>query len=178
MPTYAFTDLDHVIDEVHALFDAWADAGTFRAVLGDDGLEVLRLAVHEWVANLVQHASFPSGPRIEMAVGVEGDAVRCAIADSSAGFDMATQLERQRAVLDGPGPSERGRGLLMMIRSTDALTFCPAGGGHLQTITFLVRDPGSDFFEGLFRPEDLQADPSLIRSLGDGQADGVPDPPR
>jgi len=178
MPTYAFTDLDCVIDDVHALFDAWADDGTFRAVLGEDGLEVLRLAVHEWIANLVQHASFPCGTRIEVALGVEGNAIRCAIADSSAGFDMATQIERQRAVLDAPAPSERGRGLLMMIQSTDGLTFRPADPDHFQAISFLVRDPGHDFFAGLFRPEDLQADPSLARSMGDGVADGVPKPPR
>ena len=164
MPTHAFTDLDTAVDELHALFDRWARQGTFEAVLGIDGLAVLELAVHEWVANLVQHAAFPRGVRIEMTVSVEGDAVRCVVTDTSAGFDMAAQVERQRAVLTGPGPSERGRGLLMMIQSTDDLAFRPADGGP-QTVSFLVRDPGDDLFEGLFRADDLAYDPAH----GDGQ---------
>ena len=189
MPTYAFTDLDRVTDQIHALFDGWVVAGAFSSVLCADGVEVLRLAVHEWVANLVQHAHFPDAPRIELAVAVEDDGVRCRLVDSSAGFDLATQLKRQRLILEAPAPSERGRGLLMLITSTADLTYAPAGPGGPQRLTFVVRDPGEDFFKALFRPEDLATDPTFARSIdsfarsiggppsGDGQGGrGLPHP--
>ena len=178
MPTHAFSDLDHVIDEVHALFDAWTEAGTFDGALSEAGLEVMRLAVHEWIANLVQHAVFPDETRIELSVGVETDGVRCRIADSSCGFDFVGQIERQQAVFEAPAPSERGRGLLMLVTSTDDLGFVAAGPNRRQAVSFVVRDPDSAFFADLYRPEDLADDPSLARSLGDGQAGHVPDPAR
>ena len=165
MRTYTFTHLDGVVDRVHALFDGWAEAETFSPVLNADGIEVLRLAVHEWVANLVQHAAFPCGPRIDLTVGVEGDGVRCVLTDSSAGFDMATQIERQKSILDAPAPSERGRGLLMLITSTEDLSYAPAGPTGPQRLSFVVHNPGDDFFAVLFRPEDLATDPAFARSM-------------
>ena len=170
MPTHAFTDLDAVTDQVHDLFDGWSRDAAFAPALGPDGVEVLRLAVHEWVANLVQHATFPSGARIEMTVEPEGDAVRCVLVDSSVGFDLATQIEHQQSVMDAPAPSERGRGLLMLVTSTDDLSYAPAGPTGPQRLGFLVRDPGEDFFASLFRPEDLAQDPTFARSMGDGRA--------
>ena len=167
---HVFTDLDAVTDQVHALFDGWAHAGTFATALGTDGADVMRLAVHEWVANLVQHARFPGDVEITLEARAEGDGVRCAIEDTSRGFDLAGQIERQRSVMDAPAPSERGRGLLMLVSSTSGLAYRPAGDGVRQRIEFVVRDPGADFFAALFRPEDLAADPSLARSMGDGRA--------
>ena len=174
---HSFTRLDQVTDQVHALFDAWAEAGTFASVLGEDGIEVLRLAVHEWIANLVQHATFPGPPHIELAVEIDGDGVRCTIEDSSVGFDLATQIERQQTILDAPAPSERGRGLLMLVTSTDDLSYRAASATTRQRVSFVVHNPGEDFFAALFRPEDLAADPSFARSMGDGQVgDDLPHP--
>lgn len=166
---HAFTNLQTVTDEVHALFDGWAQAGTFASALGADGIEVMRLAVHEWIANLVQHATFPGSVEITLAVGVEGDGVCCAIEDSSAGFDLPTQIEHQRSIMDAPAPSERGRGLLMLVTSTEDLTYRPAGDGQRQRITFQVHNPGDAFFAAFFRPEDLATDPTFAQSMGDGQ---------
>ena len=167
---HAFSCLDTITDEVHALFDGWAADRTFATVLGEDGIEVLRLAVHEWIANLVQHATFPGEAVVTLAIGVEGDGVRCAIEDTSAGFDLLGQVEAQKSVMDAPAPSERGRGLLMLISSTTDLTYRPAAGGDRQRISFRVLNPGQDFFASLFRPEDLAADPTFARSMGDGRA--------
>ncbi len=160
---HRFTRLDSAIDELHALFDAWDAHGTLAPTLDDDGSSVLRLAVHEWIANLVQHAAFPDGPEILLDVHVEADAVRCVIEDASVGFDFAGQVETQHAVLDGPAPSERGRGLLMLITCTEALSFRPAARGGRQRISFCVRaGTGAALFEPLFRPEDLADDFSLL----------------
>ena len=175
MPTFVFTDLDRVTDQIHAVFDEWTAQRAFAPALGRDGVEVLRLAVHEWVANLVQHAHFPEGPRIELDVRAEAHGVRCVLVDTSVGFDLATQIEHQQSILDAPAPSERGRGLLMLVTSTDDLTYAPAGPDGPQRLAFVVRDPGEDFFAALFRPEDLAADPTFAQSIGgDGQAGGAP----
>lgn len=163
MPQFHFSQLDHAIDEVHALFDQWAESGALDGSLDEDGASVLRLAVHEWVANLVQHAAFPAGARITLAIEPGPSVVRCAIEDSSVGFDFAGQIEQQHAILDAPAPSERGRGLLMLITCTEALTFRPAADGHGQRIAFSVRKgTGAALFEPLFRPEDLADDFSLV----------------
>lgn len=163
MPQFHFTRLDHAIDEVHALFDAWAENGALDGSLDEDGASVLRLAVHEWVANLVQHAAFPAGARITLEIEPGKSVVRCAIEDSSVGFDFAGQVEQQHAILDAPAPSERGRGLLMLITCTEALSFRPATDGHGQRIAFSVRTgTGAALFEPLFRPEDLADDLSLV----------------
>ena len=171
MPQHTFTRLDEVIDNVHALFDAWNETGALAPALDDDGASVLRLAVHEWVANLVQHAAFPHGVEVVVSVTVEGDAVQCAVEDSSVGFDFAGQVERQSAILDAPAPSERGRGLLMLITCTEDLTFRPATSGARQRISFRVRSGfGAALFAPLFREEDLAHDFSLADTLPDAGA--------
>ena len=64
MPTTAFTDLDRAVDRLHAICDGWTDDGPIAHLLGADGMHVLRLTLHEWVANLVQHASFAAEAEI------------------------------------------------------------------------------------------------------------------
>ena len=187
VPAAHFRDLDRVIDEVHALFDGWAEAATFAPALDAEGLDVLRLAVHEWVANLVQHGSFPGPGDVWLRVEAEGDAVRCAIEDTSVGFDFSAQVERQRAILDRPAPSERGRGLLMLITCADDLGYRPARAGVNQRVTFTVRGAADGALGDLFRPADAApADvcpahplPSGDGAAGDGVLSaGVPAPPR
>ena len=169
MTTHTFTDLAAVTDGVHALFDGWDADGTMARALDPTGALVVRLAVHEWVANLVQHAYFRRAPRIELTAEFFDDGLRCVIEDTSEGFDFAQQLGTQRALLDAPAPSERGRGLLMLITCTEEIAFQPAGPGQNQRIAFSVRPPHDDVsFAALFRDDDLAPDDSL--GLGDGAA--------
>jgi anti-sigma regulatory factor (Ser/Thr protein kinase) len=171
MSHHRFTRLDQAIDEVHALFDAWAESGALATALDEDGASVLRLAVHEWVANLVQHAAFPAGAEVTLDVDVAGDAVRCVVEDTSVGFDFAGQVEQQHAIFNAPAPSERGRGLLMLITCTEDLSFRPATADSRQRISFSVRaGSGAALFAPLFRPEDLTDDFSLADTLPDGGA--------
>lgn len=174
MSTHHFHDLGTVIDDVHALFDAWAECGALRSALDPDGEIVLRLAVHEWIANLVQHAAFVErDPEISVTVAVDDDDVRVEIEDTSQGFDLLGQLEAQTAILDAPAPSERGRGLLMLITCTRGLDYRPAGADR-QRLSFRLTNPGDAVFAGLFRPADLEIDE--FPPNGDG-ALSVPQPP-
>lgn len=160
MPRHTFHDLATAVDELHTLVDEWATAGTFAPDVDEDGVEVLRLVLHEWMANLVQHAVFPGDIEIALEVERERGGARCVLEDTSAGFDLLAQLDQQRSVLDAPGPSERGRGLLMLVTCTEDLAFVPAGGGARQRIVFRVRPPVAEqtVLSGLFRPDDLMAD--------------------
>ncbi len=169
MSTHRFHHLGTVIDDVHALFDAWNDLGTLRPPLNADGEIVLRLAVHEWIANLVQHASFASGsPEICLCVDVRSSVVEVSIEDTSQGFDLMGQLEAQSEILSAPAPSERGRGLLMLITCTEALDYRPASEGR-QRLSFELHNPDEAIFAGLF---DSVSSARLSHSFGDGAASG------
>ncbi|HYE94575.1 MAG TPA: ATP-binding protein [Rubricoccaceae bacterium] len=141
MPAHRFRDLGCVVDDVHALFDRWVEEGTFADALDAVGVEVLKLAVHEWVANLVQHAAFGRRrPEIRLRVERAGRGVpglRCVIEDNSNGFDFERQIVRQRGVLGADQPSDRGRGLLMLLACTEDLTYEPAAKGR-QRLAFVV----------------------------------------
>jgi serine/threonine-protein kinase RsbW len=174
MPTHTFTDLDRAVDALHAVADGWNAECAMVEALGTDGLHVLRLTVHEWIANLVQHASFPEDAEIVLTTAVDGDVVRCAVEDTSSGFDFAAQIESQRSILDAPAPSERGRGLLMLVSCAEDLDFRPAADGVRQRLAFSMRDPAGGDLGALFRPADLELDPDLARSMGDGHISAAP----
>ena len=167
--TRRFRDLGTVVDELHALFAAWGRDGRFAGVLDADGLCVVQLAVHEWIANLVQHADFGRrAPEIALTVAPEAGGVRCVIEDNSDGFDFHGQLGAQEARVAGPEPSERGRGLLMMLACTEDLCYEPTGDGR-QRLAFLVRPEGA--------PESrlplFPATDALGAPFGDVEGDGV-----
>ena len=174
MPTTAFTDLDRAVDRLHAICDGWTDDGPIAHLLGADGMHVLRLTLHEWVANLVQHASFAAEAEILLTIDVQEGAVHCIVEDTSAGFDFAAQIESQRTLLDAPSPSERGRGLLMLVSCAEDLEFRAAEPGVRQRLAFSMRDPAGGDLAALFRPADLETDPSFLRSMGDGLLSDVP----
>lgn len=150
--------LDRFVDAVHAQFDAWADDDRIESAIGPDGLAVLRLAAHEWVANLVQHAQFCGPAELVLTLEVVEGGVRCQIEDSSQGFDFIRQIGAQKSILDAPAPSERGRGLLMLVSCAEDLAFREADDHHLQQIAFTVSTPQEDVFAALFRAEDLTLD--------------------
>ena len=176
MPSFTFRDLGTVTDDVHALFDGWDADGTMDRSLDPTGALVLRLAVHEWVANLVQHAYFRREPRIAMDITFQRGGVSVALEDTSEGFDFAQQLGTQRAILESPAPSERGRGLLMLITCATDIAFRPASPDQTQRIAFTVAPPHEEVsFAALFRPDDLEPDPDM--SFGDGAPTGTVPPP-
>lgn len=66
---------------VHALVTAWVGR--------DAGGELVRLALHEWTANLIQHAEFGSEtPRMMLEVRSNQRHIYTAVEDNSAGFDL------------------------------------------------------------------------------------------
>lgn len=124
-----FNRLDAVIDELHSLFEAWEREDALLSHLDPDTIQLFRLAVHEWVANLVQHADFGErAPDIVMDVIPNGRRVRCVIEDNSEGFPFPEQIDVQRNALT-PFP-ERGMGLLMLNAATEYFEYSQTEDGR------------------------------------------------
>ncbi|MDA0378603.1 MAG: ATP-binding protein [Bacteroidetes bacterium] len=124
-----FHKLDAVIDELHGLFELWEREDALLSHLDSDTIQLFRLAVHEWVANLVQHADFGDRePDIVMDVIPNGRRVRCIIEDNSEGFPFPEQIDVQRNALT-PFP-ERGMGLLMLNAATEYFEYSQTREGR------------------------------------------------
>lgn len=123
---HRFHDLDEVIDEVHALFRQWDREGLFYPPATPMLLERVKLAVHEWIANLVQHADFDE-ENVEICLSMRncGGRLRCTIEDNSSGFDMNERKESGRRLLRDLLETlpERGMGLMLVEASTEDLTY-------------------------------------------------------
>ena len=133
----SFKGLDVVIDEVHGLFESWEKEGALLSHLDLDTIDLFRLAVHEWFANLVQFANFGDrNPVVTLDVIPNGRRVRCVIEDNSDGFPLLEKLEYQRTAMK-PFP-ERGMGLLMLDAATESFDYTetPEGKRRLEfTVT-------------------------------------------
>ena len=137
---HRFRNLETIIDEIHALFAHWAEADTFAPTLDAFALEVLKLTVHEWVANLVQHATFTQQAEISLTVSSADGKVRCTIDDNSEGFDFHAQLDIQDDHVRADQAPDRGRGLLMMIACTEDLSYRTTPGGTQRLAFWFARE--------------------------------------
>ena len=133
-----FDDLNTMIDEVHRLFETWA-GGDPQFNGGRERLHRAKLAVHEWLANLVQHAQFPDEPSISLEVHRSTEILECVIEDNSEGFDLAGQLSVRQKIEDAF--PERGMGLLMLHACAHDLTYVRGANGR-QKLRFRVTDEG------------------------------------
>lgn len=125
---HRYSDLDTVIDCLHELFEVWEEEEAF-AEFDAEVLHRARLAIHEWVANLVQHADFAGRtPEVLLEVRRDGEKVLCAIEDNSEGFDFDAHLGDREEILESY--PERGMGLLMLKACTKELLYCHTGGSH------------------------------------------------
>ena len=123
---HRFSDLDSIIDHLHALFQEWEQQIVQPSEAGSEiAPEVLhrtKLAAHEWLANLVQHADFPDhAPSVTVEVRQEGERLHCSIEDNSAWFDLDAQIEVRQEMLNAY--PERGMGLLMLRACTEDLSY-------------------------------------------------------
>ncbi len=121
-----FSNLDTIIAEVHPLLEAWSHDAALPLATEDIRLHRMKLVIHEWIANLVQHADFENRtPLIDLTLALDEQDVHCIIEDNSNGFDFGQQLTTQRAKLADEMMAERGRGLLIMLNGTDNLRYFP-----------------------------------------------------
>lgn len=120
--TFQFDGMNEVIDRVHCLFGTWESEATFQPPLDVPALHQMKLAVHEWLSNLIQHANFSDrDPEISLAFQRHDKHIWCAIDDNSHGFDLDGQLSARSEVLEAF--PERGMGLLMIKACTKDLSY-------------------------------------------------------
>jgi len=81
----------------------------------------LQLIVHEWIANLVRHATFDEPPRISIRVLTNTESVQCEITDNSMGFDLGYILSQMKANAS-PFP-EAGMGLRIIDACTNDVSY-------------------------------------------------------
>lgn len=120
--THRFSDPDTLIDRVHSVFDDWKTNKTLPRGIDSDLAHRLKLAIHEWLANLVQHADFlDRRPDISITIRTAPGGVECVIEDNSEGFDLNGRLTSKPGVIDAF--PERGMGLLMIKACTEELSY-------------------------------------------------------
>ncbi len=120
--THHFHNLDTIIDRVHTLFDNWEAEEFLCPPMNVSTLYQVKLAVHEWLANLVQHANFENETTaVSLTIEANGNRILCTIEDNSDGFVLDTHLNIEPDYIDSL--PERGMGLLILKICTEDLTY-------------------------------------------------------
>ncbi|PEN15412.1 hypothetical protein CRI94_03200 [Longibacter salinarum] len=88
----------------------------------------VQVVLHEWLANLIQHADFGSeSPTVEIRIYAHERYISCAVDDNSHGFDLQEQLVKQRQ--EARVLPERGMGLRIINACTDRCTYHSTDAG-------------------------------------------------
>lgn len=118
-------DVAILAERAHQLISGWdVRTASFRAAaVHEDTLHYARMAIHEWVANLVQHANFDTRtPRIIISLWSDGRRLHGFIEDNSEGFapekHMHGSIEERVHTMP-----ERGMGLLLVKASTEFMNY-------------------------------------------------------
>jgi len=124
-----YTDLDRALDEVRSVLDEWSSEQEISSTLDDETVHYTQLVLHEWIANLLQHADFQDRtPTVQIELTTENRHITCTVTDNSEGFDLAEQLPEQEDVMDDL--PERGMGLRIINACTDRLSYTSMESGR------------------------------------------------
>lgn len=146
--TRRFSDLELAIDDTHALFEEWIT----ETDAVDDAVSTTlchaRLVLHEWLANLIQHADFQGRtPEVSIRVRPASDTVRCVVVDNSNGFEFTHCLDVQAA--DALPFPERAMGLRFIDACTESLSYHRTDGG-LHQFEFSISTDHTPWLSNLF----------------------------
>lgn len=115
-----FDNFDRFLNRTHELFDEIERS--LRTAPDDAALQHAKLAVHEWLANLIQHADFDDRtPEVVLGMTLRGSQVQITIEDNSQGFDLDAQIQAQQGGLTSF--PDRGMGLLTIRACTQHLSY-------------------------------------------------------
>jgi serine/threonine-protein kinase RsbW len=145
--TETYTDLDRAIDEVRTLADKWT-ASRQSGVPDDKMIHYACLVLHEWIANLHQHAHFRDDPpTVKVRLSYEDCHIFCSVSDNSEGFEMDTHLPTEDDDLESL--PERGMGLRIIKSCTDDFSYAPAEDG-LYRFEFIIPSDHDPWLNTLF----------------------------
>lgn len=109
--------------------DESSDESADAPAEGGQALRYAQLVLHEWLANLLQHADFRDRtPYVEVQIRADETHIFCAVVDNSDGFDLAAHLDAQRSAAQAL--PERGMGLRIISACTDDFTYRTTDDGH------------------------------------------------
>lgn len=131
-----YSDLDRALDEVRSVLEEWSATFDDGSTPSAETIRYTQLVLHEWIANLLQHADFgPRSPTIRIRLSVEDQKVCCAVVDNSTGFDLTDRLPSQDETMENL--PERGMGLRIINACTDRLSYTPTDT-HLHRFEFSI----------------------------------------
>ena len=140
-----FTNLDTIIDDVHSLFDALEKQLQESPTLPLEALHTAKMAVHEWIANLIQHSNFESrSPQIGVCLSQRDERLFCIIEDNSKAFDLNGYLDNHEGITQAF--PDRGMGLLLLKACTEELCYKAIQEGKNQ-LEFYITDKEDTFLE-------------------------------
>lgn len=129
-----YTDLDYALDEMRSVLSEWSTAREGGA--SPEAVRYAQLVLHEWIANLLQHADFSDRkPTIEVCITSEDRHISCVITDNSEGFNLNTHLPSEEDELDEL--PEGGMGLRIIHACTDSLSYSSTEA-DLQRFEFFI----------------------------------------
>lgn len=145
--TKKYTDLDRAIDEVQSLSEAWPTA-QLNGSLDDETIHCTSLVLHEWIANLHQHAEFRDvSPMIEIRLSPQKHRVHCSVTDNSEGFDLDAHFPTEDDEFETL--PERGMGLRIIKTCTDDLSYKKTDDG-LYCFEFIIPADHDPWLNTLF----------------------------
>ncbi len=127
-----YTDLDHALDEVRVVLEERAAEQEEEVpALNDETVRYAQLVLHEWIANLLQHANFRGrSPTLQIHLLTEGRRIACTVVDNSEGFDLAEHIPVEKEPPDEL--PERGMGLRIIDACTDRLSYISTESGRYR----------------------------------------------
>ena len=126
-----YTDLDRALDEVRSTLEQWSRELEATSTPNAETIRYTQLVLHEWIANLLQHANFRGRtPSVEIRLISENDKITCAVTDNSEGFDLTERLPSQDETMDDL--PERGMGLRIINACTDRLSYTSTESGRYR----------------------------------------------
>jgi len=117
-----YSDLDRALDEVRSVIETWSSTLDDPTAPNGETIQYTQLVLHEWIANLLQHADFDDrSPSILIRLTPKEEHVRGTVEDNSTGFDLTSRLPETKEPLDDL--PERGMGLRIIDACTDHLSY-------------------------------------------------------
>lgn len=134
-----YTDLDRALDEIPSALEEWLDTQKNPRPT-EDTVYHARLVLHEWIANLHQHADFEEEPpTVEIHLVSVDRHIDCSVTDNSEGFDLETHLPTKPKELVEVLP-DRGMGLRIINACTKSVSYSPTDDGHHRFEFFIPSD--------------------------------------
>lgn len=117
-----YTDLDRALDEVRSILEEWSATLDDPTIPSSETFRYTQLVLHEWIANLLQHADFNGRTStIQIRLSTENRHIYCVVIDNSEGFDLGERLPSQEETMENL--PERGMGLRIINACTGSLSY-------------------------------------------------------